>query len=324
MNLDSLKNTGVVCLNEVDEVPEGRTLVVVGVARGGTSIVSGALHFLEVFMGDYIAAPVFEDVRLSRAFEGDSKEDFEAVIEEYNRRHSVWGWKRPSSLEDLPRVSAALRNPYFIFVFRDPLLIANRNAISMGTDLLEGLDEAVRGLRKIVDFIWKSKAPAMLVSSEKAVGNKDQLLAEVCRFAGISPSESQMRAALDFVSPDPDEYLDATRITKCRGEIELEGLGAGMLRGWAKAVHHERPVSVEVLVDNELAGTVLADLPGGGGVRPRNGVEQRCRFEVNLVTLGAKPGSEIRARVQGDIRDLENSPAVYSDAGGGSDSPSEG
>lgn len=106
-----------------------KTFVVIGVARSGTSIFAGALYHLEVFMGN-AQAPVYEDLRLSLAYEKQSKEKFEAVVADYNAEHDVWAWQRPSALNSLPKITKKLCNPHFIFVFRDCLSVANPNVIS--------------------------------------------------------------------------------------------------------------------------------------------------------------------------------------------------
>ncbi|MDQ3797346.1 MAG: hypothetical protein M3294_07255, partial [Pseudomonadota bacterium] len=49
--------------------PVEKTVIVLGVARGGTSMVAGALSKLGVYMGDAITGVVFEDLTLSRAVE---------------------------------------------------------------------------------------------------------------------------------------------------------------------------------------------------------------------------------------------------------------
>ena len=115
MSLESLKNKGVVLVSPSLSEKE-KNIIVIGVARGGTSIIAGSLKHLGLFMGN-ACDPVFEDTRLSLAFEKQAKEKFESVIVDYNNKHDVWAWKRPSSLNDLPSIAKKLRNPHFVFVF---------------------------------------------------------------------------------------------------------------------------------------------------------------------------------------------------------------
>lgn len=311
MSLDLLVNKGVATLNLPDELPEKKTVVVVGVARGGTSIVAGVLHHLGVFLGTKYNPPVFEDMRLSLAFEGKSEESFEQVIDEYNRQHEVWGWKRPSTLHDLPRVASTLRNPLFIYIFRDLFSIANRNSISMKSEIVGGLQHALDDYAKILRFMATSKLPSMLVSSDKAVRYREALVDGVCQFVGLQPDPQQYEKAISFISPDPKQYLEATRITRTRGTVNQDLLRTGLLRGWARAAYHADPVQVEVLVNNEMVATIMADIYREHLDKPEIHPTGMCGFEIDLKTLGIKPNAEIRVRVKDDVVDLHGAPISY-------------
>ena len=311
MSLDLLVNRGIATINLPARHPDQKTIVVVGVARGGTSIVAGALHHLGMYMGSKYHAPVFEDMRLSLAFEGKSKESFKQVIEDYNQHHPVWGWKRPSSLHDLPRVASAVRNPFFIFVFRDLFSIANRNAISMKMKIEIDLRRALDEYGKIIRFIENNRAPAMLVSSDKATRNREDLLEGLCLFTGLQPNPKQYEMASAFISPEPTAYLDATRITKSRGDVNIDLLQTGLLRGWARAVHHSNPVQVEIRTKNGLIATVTADIYREHLDRPDIHPTGICGFEIDLKTLGVKPDAEIMVRVKDDVVDLHKEPISF-------------
>src|SRR5690606_35983563 len=89
-------NTGGMC---ADGKP--RPVVVVGTARGGTSMIAGALHHLGVFTGDKSHPPVYEDVRLAAAFEAGDLAEARKIAAEYSQRGSRRAWKRPSSINYL-------------------------------------------------------------------------------------------------------------------------------------------------------------------------------------------------------------------------------
>ncbi len=311
MNLDLLVNKGIAFLNVPKHDPEEKTVIVVGVARGGTSIIAGVLHHLDVFMGHRSNPPVFEDMRLSLAFESKTKESFEQVIEDYNRQHHTWAWKRPSSLHDLPRVASAVRNPFFIFVFRDLFSIANRNAISMKLGIEDGLQRALDDYGEIIQFIIENQAPAMLVSSEKIFRHKEALLNDLCKFIGLQPDSKQYKRAIAFISPDPKEYLDATRITRSRGTVNRNLLQTGLLRGWARAVHHTNPVQVEVRVNNELITTITADIYRENLEQPGIHPTGICGYEVDLNSMDVKPEDSISIRVKDDVTDLHKKPISF-------------
>ena len=69
-------NSGV----QITAYPPGpeKTFLVIGSPRGGTSMLCGCLHHLGIFTGDESKPSVFEDKRLSKAFE--RKADLSGVM----------------------------------------------------------------------------------------------------------------------------------------------------------------------------------------------------------------------------------------------------
>lgn len=314
MSINNLVNQGFL-LSENFDVQKNeleKTFVVVGVARGGTSIVAGALYHLGVFMGN-AQAPVYEDLRLSLAYEKQSKEKFEAVTTDYNTNHNVWAWKRPSTLNDLPKLAKKLRNPHFIFVFRDFLSVANRNVISMKHGVRGGLSTALKDYTKIIKFIEKSEYPAFFVSSEKAVKYKEDFVEALCEFCQLQPTQEQRNNALNFISPDPVEYLAQTRIDHTGSWVDSWLLQTGLLQGWVQFISQpDKVVKVQVLVNGKLLTTVLAK--GGIEVRDSQHTDQANRygFQLDLISLGVKPCDEVVLKAVGDVVPLNDVPYSYS------------
>ncbi|MBY6190513.1 hypothetical protein KUV22_08810 [Microbulbifer agarilyticus] len=310
MNCDVLVNKGAAVISDPSESAP-RTIVVVGVARGGTSIVAGALTKLGLPMGERCHEPVFEDLRLSQAFEGQSEEAFEDVVAAYNAEYEAWGWKRPSTISQLDKLEQSLRNPHFIFVFRDLFSIANRNAISMKQDVKVGLQKALDDYGKIVGFLQRSLSPIMLVSSDKVVRHKRGFIEQLTGFAGLEPGGEEVEAALKFISPDPADYLDKTRITKARGAVNLDVLRKGVLRGWARAVHHALPVVVEVEVNGEVLVSTEASIYREYLKKPGIHPTGECGFELDLRALNVIPSDVISVRAVDDVRPLHANPIQF-------------
>ncbi|MDP5209206.1 hypothetical protein [Microbulbifer sp. 2205BS26-8] len=310
MNPDFLINKGISILTPPAEGVH-RTIVVVGVARGGTSIVAGTLHALGLPMGDKCYAPVYEDLRLSLAFEGRSEEQFSNVVAEYNVSHASWGWKRPSMLSDLEEIESELRNPHFIFVFRDLFSVANRNSISMKLDIKRGLRNVLDDYILLIDFLQSTKCPAMAISSDKVVRFKKEFVKQLVRFSGLSPTAHQLEKALCFISHDPQDYLDKTRITKSRGKVNIDLLKTGLLRGWARGVHHLNPVTVEVVVNGEVVASTEANIYREDLHKPSVHPTGKCGYEIDLKPLGVAPLDVINIRVRDDVNPLNAQPIQF-------------
>jgi len=250
-------------------------------------------------MGDRCNAPVFEDTRLSQAFEGRSAETFEDVVSDYNARHDVWGWKRPSALNELDGLAAKLRNPYFVFVFRDIFSIANRNALSMGQDLKKGLRMAISDYSTLVEFACSMTQPALMVSSDKVVRNREAFIAALSAFCGLDPTSTQVESAISFIEPDSKAYLMKSRAGRHIGAVDVQYVRQGLLRGWARARAHAEPVQVDVEVNGRTVIRSAADLLREDLIRA--GVHQtgHCGFEFSLKSLNLRAGDRLDVRVTG-------------------------
>lgn len=309
--LEKYINSGIAVLGNPDNASP-RTLIIVGVARGGTSLAAGSLHHLGVFLGDQSAAPVFEDMRLSNAFEQRSSEKPEEIISDYNSRYEVWGWKRPSNLNNLGSLDRILRNPLYIVIFKDVFSIANRNRISMGViDVYDNISKALDQYRIINDFIAKTRSAKMLVSYDKAVADKELFLNALCDFAGIRSTSEQVEAAKLFITPNPREYYESTRINRVLGYIDV--ITDSCVSGWScyayGDIHRHRPIVVRLVVSGVVRQEATASL-----FRPdlkQKGISKtgNAGFEFNLpVQQRLKPGDVVEVLAGPENEKLHRSP----------------
>ena len=230
MTAEHYRNSGLITSGHASNA-EPRTIITLGAARGGTSLIAGALHHLGVFDGDACHSPVYEDCRLSDAFESRSPEQPVDVISDYNQRHEIWAWKRPGSINYLRKLNKLTRNPHYVIIFRDLLAIANRNSISMGFELDNGLRSALKTYTAVSKFIRKNKAPKLLVSYEKAVEDEERFIDTLIAFSHLDVTAEQRMSALQFVQPNSVEYLENTRADRIIGRIE--SVSADTVRGWS-------------------------------------------------------------------------------------------
>lgn len=262
MTLETLFNSGIKAIGDEAALaaPE-KTLIVVGPGRGGTSLVSGALHHLGVFTGETSRAPTFEDARLDAAFRSGEAERVQGLVDDYNARHRVWAFKRPASLAYLDQLHQVVRNPVYLFIFKDIFSIANRNDISMQWNLKKGLRTALRSYRQMVDFIDGRAPNGLMLSYDRVVQNKETFIDTLTELVAPHPVSSEQReAALGFINPNPPEYLNASRVTRAVGSVSQ--LTETSVAGTAKyKARPRRPVTVEVLVNDDVVGSIDADSP---------------------------------------------------------------
>jgi hypothetical protein len=299
-----LENRGIAIIGEA--IQKEKPVVVIGTARGGTSMVAGALAKLGVFMGDLAEPPVYEDLRLAAAIEQGKISLAAEIIEAYSLEHRHWGWKRPSAIDSLDLLNDLFGSPVYIFVFKDILSIAQRNSISMLEEVLIGMETALRDYGRVVHYLRRNNSTSMLVSYDKSLWYPEYFVEMLVQFCKLTPSSTQIKEAVDFIKPAPMDYLDASRITKAQGCIDM--VKHGVVYGWARYIHLETPAVVSFYIGDEKIGEAVAD-----GWRDDLDLHFRmsCAFAFHLPeNKRGSAGVLLRARVVNEIRDLDNSPFV--------------
>lgn len=313
-DLDVLKNEGVLALNKPDPSPPLKTVIVLGVARGGTTMVASVLQALGVPMGEKLG-PVLEDVALSKAVEARDIARLKDIIARRDATYPLWGWKRPSAFEYGDVWRGCFRNPHVIAVFRDPFAIANRNRISMLSDVFQNLERSVQHLGTLVQFLRRHEGPVLLCSYEKALVSPETFVRAVDEFLELNMAERWTDAVRE-VNPSPREYLETSRITHSLGHLDT--VNERICSGWAfYPKQSARTASVQIFVNDQLLHVIEAR-------RPRPDVKEKgihptglCGFRLEWPAGKApKVGDKIEARVEGDVKQLNGSPSAVKSASG--------
>ncbi|MDD4455990.1 MAG: hypothetical protein PHC98_00210 [Syntrophotalea acetylenica] len=186
--------------NMPDTHPEQKTVVVLGVSRGGTSMVSGSLIELGVFMGENISGGgSYEDVDF---FTKDTKE-LRALVARRDSMHDTWGWKYPHTSEYIAKIAKDLRNPYFVVIFRNIFDVA-RSFVKHHNEMPfeNALENAYSRYNSVVQFVTKHKYPTMFFSFEKALDKKEEFLDSLVSFLDLSPNADQRTNASRFINKE--------------------------------------------------------------------------------------------------------------------------
>ena len=261
MKLDELKNPGIYILNKTKRHKK-KTVIVLGIARSGTTMLAEILSSIGIFMGEKLGA-VKEDVELANMIEREELEKAKHLINIRNQYYDIWGWKRPEAFEYYDLWKDLFRNPYIIIIFRDPLSVALRNMKSMNLDVMKGLNLYQKKLSRLIYFIDKIKEeniPIMLISYEKALLNAKEFLENLFDFLDLNKNEEKLlNKALSAINPSSEKYLDEARITKAIGAVDV--ITEKHCNGWAFYVHRpEVPAKIKVYVNGNMVGETLANL----------------------------------------------------------------
>ena len=306
MSIELLNNNGIQYIGENKALlAKERTLIVVGVARGGTSLIAGTLDHLGVFTGDKSRQPVFEDVHLSLPLEKNDFSTAQSIIDQYNIKE-VWAFKRPSAINYLEQLDKLCRNPIYLIVFKDIFSVSNRNSISMKTDVVSGLKKAHEDYAKILKFIGNNNPNAFLLSYEKIIGNKEFFVETMIDLIGkeqISPEQKE--SALAFIEPNPKNYLDASRITKSIGRVG--SVEKTRIIGWGKYLHSNKPATVELYINDQLIATKVAQDFRQNAFDKKIHPTGNCGYLFSLQDSPLKNGDKVSVKLTDDVVFLNNS-----------------
>lgn len=238
-----------------------RTLIVLGAARSGTTMVARMLYDLGIFMGEALSG-TYQD----RAMDEISRALFhrqidiahpaiERVLRQRDRQFAVWGWKFPTHVFEA--LYARTRNPHLIVTFRDPLAIATREATSHGYNIAPCLERALAQTADFGSFVLATALPCLSISYERGLARRAELVEALVDFAGITAPPSARQDAARRARPGSARYLAASRAFAIEGTIERVDTRIG---GWLRYPHEgNRRVSFTVLVDNVPIGDAVAD-----------------------------------------------------------------
>ncbi len=176
-----------------------RTIVALGSPRGGTSMLSGVLEKLGVFMGNRIGSQK-EDPRFRYK---ESLEIKIKAIEDNVSEFDVWGWKLPKTVYYYESIHEYLVNPVFITVYRNPLAIASSSASRDGRPFSQRLlDVPVNHYAKIHKLTDKYSEVPLAVCSFEDIAFRDkkrQFIDGLIDFMGIDVTQDKRELAIEFV-----------------------------------------------------------------------------------------------------------------------------
>lgn len=169
------------------------TVVAVGAFRGGTSFLAEQLVECGVPMGEryvevlpkanYIS---YEDSEIGPAIDKRDFKRLKNLFAERDKKHDLWGFKKPSSVFHIDTILPMLRNPHIIVIARDPLSCF-QSGEAHGT-VNEG-DLSFKNCRGhfslIMEIIEKPRCPTLAISYERSKANAPGLRIAIKEFLGL-------------------------------------------------------------------------------------------------------------------------------------------
>ncbi len=299
-----LLNKGFIVNHPVACAPGGRTFIVTGLHRSGTSLIASILRQVGIFMGKEINDIVHEDEAIVKIL---SRRDIDALrhlIAARDADYGTWGFKLPMLSQSLtPDHLSLFRDPRVIVTFRDPVSIAVRTALSEYQQPVAALRTVVEHQAALVAFVDRLQCPTLLLSYEKSLVLAGDFIDAVLHFCGLPSGQALRERLIRLIEPNRPSYIGQARR---RYEGVIDGVTGGCLYGWCRLTAAAEPVALDLLVDDQPCVTVLADgfrqdlLEVGFGAGYHG-------FNIDLAEFRPRPDSVIRVRVAAHGIELQNS-----------------
>lgn len=196
----------------LDPLPLGRlSLIITGVARGGTSFAASVCHHLGVNLGR--GGPRYEDRKLARRLLDGRFARLRARMIAERDPATAFGWKLPALNFHLDDVAVTLPEARFIFILRDPVAVALRKQIApetMGDPLGDTLT-VIRATERMWSFAHKAGRPCLLLSYEKGANDPIAAIRDLGEFIGQEVTDEGAYAIAAAVAWDQTAYRSAAK-----------------------------------------------------------------------------------------------------------------
>lgn len=195
------KTTSII-LNARQDAPVERTLLLMGIDRGGTSAAAAVADAIGVPMGTS-GDGHFETLEFKLGLDDPPRwKAMLAKITASNAQHAKWGaqiWSNPAVAG---RIAAEVRNPHLLIVLRDVVAITERR-LSLPDETATApqlLDWMLTETRQLLLHLATLPLPTMLVSFERLRIQPAMVASQLAEFMGIELTGSLLQEAVDRVN----------------------------------------------------------------------------------------------------------------------------
>lgn len=308
----SNKNSGFATINGTAAALPQKTILVLGIGRGGTSMVAGVLSKLGIYMGDGLSSR-YQDSTLLDCLKRNDKKQAKKIIKERDASYPVWGVKKLR----LWRWERLFRERVYVVVVRDIFATANRRTTIYNISLLAEMFKVLGLNFALLLFLWTTKRPIFIASYEKALLFPDDFIAGLADFLGLADNPEQRTEAAQFINPSPPTYTNtlvnfkAINANKAYlGYIDL--LEAQKITGWALSTLHNDPLMLELFINGTYRHSVSTQLSRRDVIRQNPHYYEHCGFVFHLAEgEGLTPGDHVDVRIAGQDQALNNSPQAF-------------
>lgn len=187
--------------------PAGRTVIVLGCGRGGTSAMAGALRAMDVaFQPDshplkHEGSPVvYCGGEVDRRATASNLRDMDARV-------TLWGWKSPRDLFSVHSWVSMVRNPMFVCIWRGQMQTTRSVVTREGLDFEVALRHISEVYAELGRFVFTTPFPVANVDYVELCASPRAVLSEVADWLDHPLQEDQLATATRFLLAGNGQYV---------------------------------------------------------------------------------------------------------------------
>lgn len=191
-----------IILNAQQDAPVERTLLLMGIDRGGTSATAAVVDAIGVPMGTS-GDGHFETLQFKQNLDDPAHwKAMLAKIATLNAQHAKWGAQVWNNAAVTGRIAAEVRNPHLLIVLRDVAAISERR-LSLPDETMtarELLEFMLMQTHQLLMHLAILPLPTMVVSFERLRIQPAMVASRLAEFMGIELTKSLLQEAVDRVN----------------------------------------------------------------------------------------------------------------------------
>ena len=194
-----------------------KTFIISGNFRGGTTAVAQLLARAGIFLGEEMDSHGnSEDSAFQRLLVRPDLDSDELVrlIESRNQSHPIWGFKFPGAHTFMPGMLPYFRNPLLIFVFRDPIAVADSESRRAGQNFGEMMQRTARFNSNMVELMKLLPNRSHAISYELLLARTSEVVENLLDFMEFKVSASERMRLIASIKPCKDPFSSGYSRTK--------------------------------------------------------------------------------------------------------------
>ncbi len=200
--VEPVKITTTLCEHEYDG--PRKTVVVLGIGQGGTSLVGAVADALGFSFSDKHQF-LYNFECWSRPRFSDNEEEFFSKIKQIDSRLELWGFKYHYVFRyPTQRFHDAITNPYYLVVTKDAVSVMQRRCQGEANMALESqsLQEVIHAQNRLWDWVRQlPPAPMLGISYQRAVLYPTEFVDAMIAFLRVDISPERRERAIRRISP---------------------------------------------------------------------------------------------------------------------------